>query len=83
MNTRAARKTVDLSVAGGLETLEELIRSRLSGSVREFALSVEEKGIVLRGRVCTYHAKQLALHAVMEATDLPIAANNIEVSRPG
>jgi len=33
----------------------------------------------LRGRAKTYYAKQLAQHAVMEATDLPVLANEIEV----
>jgi len=33
----------------------------------------------LRGQVHTYYAKQLAQHAVMETTGLPILANEIEV----
>jgi hypothetical protein len=35
---------------------------------------------VLRGRARTYYAKQLAQHAVMQATALPILRNEIEVS---
>jgi len=34
---------------------------------------------VLQGRTRTYHAKQLAQHAVMEITELPILANEIRV----
>jgi hypothetical protein len=36
-------------------------------------------GLVLTGQASTYYAKQLAQHAVMEATALPILANEIDV----
>ncbi len=36
-------------------------------------------GLVLEGHTHTYYAKQLAQHAVMEAVDLPIHANEIVV----
>lgn len=36
-------------------------------------------GLVLRGRTCTYYAKQLTQHAVMELTEFPILANEIDV----
>jgi hypothetical protein len=35
--------------------------------------------LVLRGHAHTYHAKQLAQHAVMEASSLPIRSNELEV----
>jgi hypothetical protein len=35
---------------------------------------------VLRGVTRTYYAKQLAQHAVMQLTDLPIHANEIDVT---
>ncbi len=35
--------------------------------------------LVLRGFARTYHAKQLAQHAVMTETEMPILANEIEV----
>jgi hypothetical protein len=38
-------------------------------------------GLILRGLTTTYYAKQLAQHAVMEATAIPIVANEIEVQR--
>jgi hypothetical protein len=41
---------------------------------------LREDGFVLQGRAPTYYAKQLAQHAVMEASDVPIKANEIEVS---
>ena len=59
--------------------LEAHVQSRLCGRVRDLRLSVHDKGIVLQGRTHTYYAKQLAQHAVMEATELPVLANDIEV----
>jgi hypothetical protein len=43
-------------------------------------LLVREKGLVLQGRARTYHVKQLAQQAVMEAAHMPIRANEIVVS---
>jgi hypothetical protein len=56
------------------------VQHQLSGRLRELRLDVSDAGLVLRGRSPTYHAKQLAQHAVMGATDLPILRNEIEVS---
>jgi hypothetical protein len=39
-----------------------------------------DKGLILRGYAHAYDAKQLAQDAVMVATELPILANEIEVS---
>jgi hypothetical protein len=36
-------------------------------------------GIILQGFASTYHAKQLAQHLVMEITNQPVLANEIEV----
>jgi hypothetical protein len=63
-----------------LAELEQHLRSRLTGLVGDFQLVVRDEGLVLRGHAHTYHAKQRAQHAVMEATSLPIQANEIEVS---
>ena len=60
--------------------LEEQVKSRLSGRLRGFAVVVRDDGLILRGRATTYHAKQLAQHAVMAATQVRIASNDIEVS---
>jgi hypothetical protein len=57
----------------------ERVSDRLGGRVREIRLQIREGGIVLQGVALSYHAKQLALQAVMEATDLPICANEIRV----
>jgi hypothetical protein len=63
-----------------IEQLETHVQSRLNGRVRNFRLVVRECGLVLTGQARTYHAKQLAQHAVMEATALPILVNDINVS---
>jgi hypothetical protein len=56
--------------------VRELLRGRLS----DFRLELCERGFVLHGKVRSYHAKQLAQHAVMRETDLPIVRNRIEVT---
>jgi hypothetical protein len=40
---------------------------------------IQDNGLILRGQAHTYFAKQLAQHAAMEVTELPILANEIEV----
>jgi hypothetical protein len=62
-----------------LALTEEHIRCQLTGLVRDFQLVLLDQEFVLRGHAHTYYAKQLAEHAVMEATSLPIRANEIEV----
>lgn len=53
----------------------ERLRGRLSG----LRLELRGGGVVLRGTARSFHAKQLAQHAVMTGTDLPIVRNEIEV----
>ena len=60
--------------------VEEHVRCRLLGRMRDFHLVFRDDGLVLRGHVHTYYAKQLAQHAVRETTLLPIRANEVEVS---
>jgi hypothetical protein len=62
-----------------MEQLETQVQSRLNGRVRNFRLVVREHGLILMGHARTYYAKQLAQHAVLEATTLPILANEIDV----
>ena len=63
-----------------LDQLESHVQSRVAGHVRELRLEWSEGGIVLRGYCHTYYAKQIAQHAVMTASNIPIRANEIEVS---
>ena len=59
--------------------LEEAIQRQLFGRVLNFRLLALNEGLILLGQASSYHAKQLAQHAIMEATELPILANQIEV----
>ena len=63
------------------DQVEALIERHLRGRVRvlRFRVVVQEGGLILHGCVPTYYAKQLAQHAVMEVSELPILANEIEV----
>jgi hypothetical protein len=61
------------------ERLEGLLTRRLGSRIRGLRLVFEQTGVILRGRSETYHAKQIAQHAVMEFTAAPILANEIEV----
>jgi hypothetical protein len=70
----------DTATRETLARIEEHVRYRLCGLPRDFQLVFRDEGLVLRGHVHTYHAKQLAQHAVMEASSLPIHANEMEVS---
>ena len=71
----------DAATPETLAQIEEHVRHRLGGLLRDFQLVFRDKGLVLRGHAHTYYAKQLAQHAIMEATSLPIHANELEVSR--
>jgi hypothetical protein len=68
------------SVLAEQERLEGLLQRRLGNRVRNLRVQVLPRGIVLRGRTTTYHAKQLAQHAAMELADRPILANDIQVA---
>ncbi len=63
------------------DQLEALIQRHLLGRirVRQLRVMVQEQGLVLQGCAPTYYAKQLAQHAAMEVSGLPILANEIEV----
>jgi hypothetical protein len=61
------------------ERLETLMHRRLGNRIRDLRVQVRPKGVIIQGRTTTYHAKQLAQHAVMELANLPILANDIEV----
>ena len=63
-----------------LDELEARVQCRIAGRVLHFRLDWCETGLILRGHAFTYYAKQLAQHAVMATTKLPILANEIDVS---
>lgn len=61
------------------ERLETMLIRRLGNRIRDLRVILLQDGLILQGRTATYHAKQLAQHAVMELADCPILANDIEV----
>ena len=61
------------------EHIDSLMRRRLGNRIRGLRIILRPDGVILQGRVATYHAKQLAQHAAMELANLPIVANEIEV----
>lgn len=62
-----------------LDQIQRQIQRDLSLRVHNFRLRACDDGLVLEGRTKTYYGKQIAQHAVMDAIDLPILANNIVV----
>jgi hypothetical protein len=62
-----------------LDALEAHVYSQLHGRVRDLRLVAGEDGLRLRGCTHSYYVKQLAQHAVMQATRIRIVANEIEV----
>ncbi len=57
------------------------IAERASGRIRDLRVVCEDGQITLNGRSRTYHAKQLALQAVLDSTDgRDRLANQIVVS---
>ncbi len=83
MSGQGAGPAGPLPGAAEVGHLEARVQARLMGRVRDLRLSWRGDGLVLRGRAPTYYAKQLAQHAVLEATALPIVANVIEVCGAG
>jgi DNA-binding response OmpR family regulator len=63
--------------------LETHLQTRLGSRVRHLRVICRDAGVTLSGSTRTYHAKQLAQHLIMEITDLPILANEIEVLAGG
>jgi hypothetical protein len=59
--------------------LEMHLQARLGSRVRHLRVVCRNDGVILQGSARTYYTKQLAQHSVMEITDLPILANEIEV----
>ena len=71
-----------VAVERDIRELEENVRRRMSGRLRNFRVSLHADGLVLHGHSTTYYAKQLAQHAIMAAVHVRIVANKIEVSAP-
>lgn len=54
----------------------EMLRGRLT----DLRIELRGDGVVLRGTARSFYAKQLAQHAVMTGTELPVVRNEIEVT---
>jgi osmotically-inducible protein OsmY len=68
-----------LNPASETDRLEDLLSRRLGSRIRDLRVVLQQAGMVLRGWTETYYAKQVAQHAVMELSGVPILANEIEV----
>lgn len=68
-----------VKVTQTLHHLELLLQQQLRSYVRDLRLLPVSEGLVLRGQSRNFFAKQVAQEAVMEATPVPLVANEIEV----
>jgi CheY-like chemotaxis protein len=59
--------------------LDAVLSSVLGRRVRGLSVEIRGGHLFLRGRADSFHIKQLAQHAAMEVTELPLAANDIVV----
>jgi len=80
MTAEGLEDTRSLVSESDLQQLELRLHCKLGGRVRDLRLMVQDGCLILHGHAHTYHAKQLAQHAVMEAIKLPFLVNDIEVS---
>ena len=62
-----------------LDRIERTIREQFAHRIYNFRIRAFDDGLVLEGRTKTYYGKQSVLQAVMNATELPILADRIDV----
>lgn len=79
MNLSFATSLLEVPSLEELDDLQQEIRKSLSLRVHNLRIRAVDDGLILEGRTKTYYGKQLVQHAVMDATDFPILANNIVV----
>jgi hypothetical protein len=78
-NAQVADVPHEVDVMEDIGVMERRIQGRLCGRVLGFRLVRNAGGLILQGQAPSFYAKQLAQHAVMQATLVPILANQIEV----
>ena len=61
--------------------LTDLVSAMIGRRVRDLRIEVHRGGLVIRGRATCFYFKQLAMHAVMAVSDLPVSANEIVVTQ--
>jgi hypothetical protein len=79
MTTHTCELPPGVGHAPDIDQVEVHVRCRLGGRVRDLQVLGRDNGLVLKGFAPTYYVKQLAQHLVMEATEMPILVNEIEV----
>jgi hypothetical protein len=80
MNMHFPNSDSTLAVASGLvHRVAARLQSRLGRQVRDFQIFAHEEGLILRGKVGTYYAKQLAQQVTIETSGRCIVANEIQV----
>jgi hypothetical protein len=62
--------------------IRQRIESRLGDRVRDLAVLVMGRKVILEGRCATYYTKQLAQHAALGVLEDELLENNIVVSVP-
>lgn len=62
-----------------LDEIEAHVQCCLGGRISGLEINFQGGGLILRGQTHSYYAKQLAQHHVLELSELPILANDIEV----
>ena len=79
MTLQSAAETIDAPTSETLARIQDDVRRMFFHRIHDFHIQAIDDGLVLYGRTKTYHGKQLVQHAVMEATEIRLAANNIDV----
>jgi hypothetical protein len=65
--------------SSSVAALEIQLQRKLRGQVHDLKVLPRGQGLALQGYAYTYYAKQLAQHALMSATSLPLLKNEISV----
>jgi len=79
MMSATVQDRIEIARRDEFQRLESHLQNLFSRRIRHLRLVDSEQGIVLQGTAHSYYAKQLVQHALMQATELIIAANQIEV----
>jgi hypothetical protein len=79
MNDLLSCPATATDVGEAIKHLEDHIVRRMRGRTYDLTLEMTDGHWVLRGRVQTYHAKQLILHTVRSITQMPVEALELVV----
>ena len=88
MNQPTINERLDHDEGIAIEQLEATLQASFNGRVRDLRVVECGEGLILVGRATTFYVKQLAQHALLNATARPLLANEIlvlekSVSPPG